>query len=108
MSHVPLLTREYRDIPRLPPPRRGPQVCICVAGILALALFLVLNIHETFKSVPVVHKNATLPLEAQRTIALATAVSSGVQLHATELAGSTLHDLIVSVGYILEEKIRTR
>lgn len=108
MSHVPLLTREYRDIPRLPPPRRGPQVCICVAVILTLALFLALDVHEGFTSVRVVHKNATLPLEAHRTLALATAVANGVQLHATELAGSTLHDLIVAVGYLLEEKSQAR
>jgi hypothetical protein len=40
--------------------------------------------------------------------ALATAVASGVQFHATDLAGPTLHDLIVAVGYLLEEKSEAR
>jgi len=108
MSHVPLLSREYRDLPRLPPPRRGPQICICVTALFVLGLFLVFDVRSAFDSVHVAHKNATQPPEAQRMRALATAVASGVQFHATDLAGPTLHDLIVAVGYLLEEKSEAR
>ena len=108
MSHVPLLHREYRDLPRLPPPRRGPKICICAVAVLTL-LFGLLYFIAFLPGIefPEAH-NATLPPEAQRTRALATAVASGVQLHVSELTGPTLHDLIVAVGYLLEEKSRAR
>jgi len=111
MSHVPLLHREYRDLPRLPPPRRGPQVCICAVAVLVLALGLLYYVAFLPGHVyggPSSAHNATLPPEAQRTRALATAVASGVQLHTADLTGPTLHDLIVAVGYLLEEKSKAR
>ena len=108
MSHVPLLHREYRDLPRLPPPRRGPKICICTVAVLTL-LFGLLYFIAFLPGIafPEAH-NVTLPPEAQRTRALATAVASGVQLHVSELTGPTLHDLIVAVGYLLEEKSQAR
>lgn len=109
MSHVPLLHREYRDIPRLQPPRRGPQICICVVALVVIGVvvsgFGVSG--ATLFNAPASH-NATLPPEAQRTRALAAAMASGVQLHASELTGPTLHDLIVAVGYLLDKKIESR
>ena len=109
MSHVPLLHREYRDIPRLQPPRRGPQVCICVVALLVIGVVVSgIGMSETTLFVARSAHNATLPPEAHRTRALATAVASGVQLHVTELTGPTLHDLIVAVGYLLEEKSKAR
>lgn len=108
MSHVPLLHREYRDLPRLPPPRRGPQVCICALAVLTLALGLLYYIAFLPGHVYGGSGNATLPPEAQRTRALATAVASGVQLHVSELSGPTLHDLIIAVGYLLDKKIESR
>jgi len=108
MSHVPLLHREYRDLPRLPPPRRGPQICICTVAVLTLALGLLYYVVFLPGHVFAEAHNATLPPEAQRTRALATAVASGVQLHVSELTGPTLHDLIVAVGYLLDKKIESR
>jgi len=108
MSHVPLLHREYRDLPRLPPPRRGPQVCICTVAVLIVALGLLYYVAVLPDHVYGGSNNATLPPEAQRTRALATAVASGVQLHVSELTGPTLHDLIVAVGYLLDKKIESR
>ena len=108
MSHVPLLHREYRDLPRLPPPRRGPQVCICTVAVLIVALGLLYYVAVLPGHVYGGSNNATLPPEAQRTRALATAVASGVQLHVSELTGPTLHDLIVAVGYLLDKKIESR
>ena len=107
MSHVPLLHREYRDLPRLPPPRRGPQICICTVTVLALLFGLLYLAFVPNHVFPEAH-NVTLPPEAQRTRALATAVASGVQLHVSELTGPTLHDLIVAVGYLLDKKIESR
>lgn len=108
MSHVPLLHREYRDLPRLPPPRRGPQICICTVAALAVLLGLMYYVAFLPDHVfPEAH-NATLPPEAQRTRALATAMASGVQLHASELTAPILHDLIVAVGYLLDKKIESR
>jgi hypothetical protein len=108
MSHVPLLHREYRDLPRLPPPRRGPRICICAVAVLTLLLGLVYYVAFHPGHVFPAANNATMPPEAQRTRALATAVASGVQLHVSELTGPTLHDLIVAVGYLLEEKSEAR
>lgn len=108
MSHVPLLHREYRDLPRLPPPRRGPQVCICAVTVLIVAFGLLYYVAFLPGHVYGGSNNATLPPEAQRTRALATAVASGVQLHVSELTGPTLHDLIVAVGYLLDKKIESR
>jgi hypothetical protein len=111
MSHIPLLHREYRDIPRLQPPRRGPQVCISVVILVTIGV-VVSGVGISgwgLLSVSVAH-NATLPLppEARRTRTLAAAMAGGVQLHASELAGPTLHDLIVAVGYLLDKQIESR
>jgi hypothetical protein len=108
MSHVPLLHREYRDLPRLPPPRRGPKICICTVAVLAL-LFGLLYFIAFLPGIAFPEaRNVTLPPEAQRTRALATAMASGVQLHPSELTGPTLQDLIVAVGYLLDKKIESR
>lgn len=80
MSHVPLLHREYRGLPRLPPPRRGPQVCICtvtlVIVVIGMMYYVSLLPGHAYEGSSGAH-NATLPPEAQRTRALATAVASG-------------------------------
>ena len=96
--------------PRVPRPAATaaaaarPKICICAVAVLTL-LFGLLYFIAFLPGIefPEAH-NATLPPEAQRTRALATAVASGVQLHVSELTGPTLHDLIVAVGYLLEEK----
>ena len=89
---------------------RAPVLAAAARPSAALPLALVLLYYITFLPGHVYggSNNATLPPEAQRTRALATAVASGVQLHVSELSGPTLHDLIVAVGYLLDKKTESR
>jgi len=110
MSHIPLLRRDsYRDVPRLQPPKRGPQICAC------LLLVIIVGIVASGVGIPNINlfafkeaKNVTLPLEAQRTRLLASSISSGARLSVPDLAASTLEDLVVAVGYILEQLSKAR
>ena len=101
MSHIPLLHREaYRDMPRLPPPKRGPQIVAVVAAVLLVGL-LYFIVRLPGIEFPVAHhsNNATWPAEAHRTRAVASALSSGVIAHVAE---PNLNDLVVAVGYLLD------
>ena len=104
MSHIPLLHRDaYRDMPRLQPPKRGPQICALAVLIIALGMLYYIAFlpgHVYGKS-----GNATWPTEAHRTRAVASALSSGVIDRVTD---SSLNDLVVAVGYLLDRLSNAR
>ena len=101
MSHIPLLHREaYRDMPRLQPPKRGPQICALVCVVVALGLLVsIVRLPQNVFGGPRSAQNATWPPEAHRTRAVASALSSGVIAHVAE---PSLNDLVVAVGYLLD------
>lgn len=101
MSHVPLLHREaYRDMPRLQPPKRGPQICALVVVVLVLGLlYYIVRLPGHVFGGPESARNATWPPEAHRTRAVASALSSGVIARVSE---PSLNDLVVAVGYLLD------
>ena len=110
MSHIPLLHRSYHDIPRLQPPRRGPQVCACVILLLvACAVFAGLPSHAVFS---LETRNVTLPIEAQRILMVETAMEKGEMSFELILNSQgrdeILSDLIGSVSYLLKENSRSR
>ena len=101
MSHIPLLHRDaYRDMPRLQPPKRGPQIAAVVAVVLLVGL-LYFIVRLPGIGFPAAHhgSNATWPAEAHRTRAVASALSSGV---IARVAEPNLNDLVVAVGYLLD------
>jgi len=101
MSHVPLLHREaYRDMPRLQPPKRGPQIVALVTVVLLVGLlYFIVRLPGITFSAEHHSNNATWPAEAHRTRAVASALSSGV---IARVAEPNLNDLVVAVGYLLD------
>ena len=100
MSHIPLLARQ--TIPKLQPPRRGPQVvCLCLLVGIALLLLPSISIsHTSFLG------NATRapvdppPAAVRRIIAAST--------HHRLVTEDTLQDLLATVAFLLKREIDPR
>jgi len=107
MSHVPLLAKQ--SVPKLQPPRRGPQV-VCVCLLIGLVLLLVPS-----SAYAVVLGNATAhathtplaeppPEAVQRIMEFATQ-----QPYMHRFVGEdTQQDLVAAVGYLARRELNPR
>jgi len=97
MSHVPLLARQ--TVPKLQPPRRGPQLALLC--LVATAIFLLVPSN----AYPVVSWNATHaheePPPAVRRIVDAAN-------HHRLLTAETMDDLLATVGHLAEREFGFR
>ena len=98
MSHIPLLAKQ--TIPKLQPPRRGPQV-VCLCLLMGIALLLLPSIsHPSFLG-NATRAHVDLPPAAVRRIIEASTQHRFV----TE---DTLQDLLVTVSFLAEREIDPR
>jgi len=102
MSHIPLLARQ--TIPKLQPPRRGPQV-VCLCLLVGIALLLLPSISHTsfLGNATRAHVNVDVnppPAAVRRIIAAST--------HHRLVTEETLQDLLATVAFLLEREIDPR
>ena len=98
MSHIPLLARQ--TIPKLQPPRRGPQV-VCLCLLMGIALLLLPSISHTsfLGNATRAHVNPP-PAAVRRIIAAST--------HHRLVTEETLQDLLATVAFLLKREIDPR
>lgn len=105
MSHIPLLAKT--TVPKLHPPRRGPQVaCLCVLSVLVVLLMpsgtFPLFVGNATYSTHAIHATRTRPPPA----ALLRVIEASTQHRfVTE---DTLQDLLATVGYFAEQELNPR
>ena len=98
MSHVPLLTRQ--TVPRLQPPRRGPQVLL---ACMVTAVLLLLLPHGTYAMLA---WNATRVYQEPPPPALSRIVNAAE--HHEVVTPETLEDLLATVGYLAKRELGPR
>lgn len=98
MSHVPLLARQ--TVPKLQPPRRGPQVLLACLVTTVVLLLLPSSAYDALAW------NSTRALEEPPPPAL-TRIVSAADRHQL-VTQETLDDLLATVGYLAREKIAPR
>ena len=113
MSHVPLLAKQ--NVPKLQPPRRGPQVvCLC---LLAGIVFLLVpsSAYPLFLTTNAINANlthATHPLPSEPLPpAVLRVIEASTQQHRLMMSGNpeeTIQDLVAAVGYLAQRELKPR
>lgn len=98
MSHMPLLARQ--TVPKLQPPRRGPQVLMACLVTTAVLLLLPRSAYDALAW------NATRAPEEPPPPELARVV--GAAERHQFVTQETLDDLLATVGYLAKEKLGPR
>ena len=108
MSHVPLLAKQ--SVPKLQPPRRGPQVvCLC---LLAGIVFLLVpsSAYPLFLTVAVAtNANATHPQPPEPPPPeVLRVIEASTRQHRLMMTEDTLQDLVATVGYLAKRELDPR
>jgi len=98
MSHMPLLARQ--TVPKLQPPRRGPQVLLACLVTTVVLLLLPRSAYDALAW------NATRAPEEPPPPELARVV--GAAERHQFVTQETLDDLLATVGYLAKEKLGPR
>ena len=98
MSHVPLLARQ--TVPKLQPPRRGPQVLLACLVTTVVLLLLPRSAYDALAW------NSTRAPEEPPPPALVRVV--GAAERHQYVTQETLDDLLATVGYLAKEKLGPR
>lgn len=101
MSHVPLLSKQ--SVPKLQPPRRGPQVLLLCAFVTVVLLLLPHSAYEALSwNATRVHDDP--PPAVRRIIELAER-----QPYTHQFVGEqTQQDLVTAVGYLAKRELGQR